>query len=51
MRIVVGVGDLLQRTSDGHISQVLDGWVIKRSGGVVCGLPRACGDEEHGFLG
>jgi hypothetical protein len=25
--------------------------VIERSGGAVCGLHRARGDEEHGFLG
>jgi hypothetical protein len=51
MRIVVGVGDLVQRTGDGRTGQVLGGRVIERSGGVVFGLHRARGDEEHGFLG
>jgi hypothetical protein len=44
MRTVVGVGDLLQRTEDGRTGQVLDGLVVKRSGGAVCGLHLACGD-------
>jgi hypothetical protein len=48
---MVGVGDLVQRTEDGRTGRVLGGRAIKRSGGVVCGLHRACGDEEHGFLG
>jgi hypothetical protein len=51
MRIVAGVGDLVQRIEDGRIGRVLGGRVIERSGGAVCGLHRACGDEEHGFLG
>jgi hypothetical protein len=51
MRIVVGVGDLIQRTRDGRTGRVLGGRVIERSGGVVCGLHRACGDEERKFLG
>jgi hypothetical protein len=50
-RIMVGVGDLVQRTGDGRIGRVLDGRAIERSGSAVCGLHRACGDEEHGFLG
>jgi hypothetical protein len=49
--IMVGVGDLVQRTEDGHTSQILGGRVIERSGGTVCGLQRARGDEERGFLG
>jgi hypothetical protein len=40
-RIMVGVGDLVQRTGDDRTGRVLDGWVIERSGG----------DEERGFLG
>jgi hypothetical protein len=32
------------------IGQVLGGRMIERSGDVVCGLHRACGDEERGFL-
>jgi hypothetical protein len=51
MRIVAGVGDLVQRTGDGRTGRVLDGRAIERSGGTVCGLHRACGDEEHEFLG
>jgi hypothetical protein len=30
--------------------QVLSGQMVKRSGDVVCGLYRAQGDEQHGFL-
>jgi hypothetical protein len=51
MRIVAGVGDLVQRTGDGRTGRVLVGRAIERSGGTVCGLHRARGDEEHGFLG
>jgi hypothetical protein len=51
MRIVAGVGDLVQRTKDGRTGRVLDGRVIERLGGTVCGLYRACGDEEREFLG
>jgi hypothetical protein len=51
MRIVVGVGDLVQRTGDGHIGRVLGGWAIERSGDIMCGLHGARGDEERGFLG
>jgi hypothetical protein len=51
MRIVVRVGDLVQRTGDGHTGQVLSGRAIERSGGAVCGLHRSRGDEEHRFLG
>jgi hypothetical protein len=32
------------------IGWVLGGWTIKRSGDAVCGLHRARGDEECGFL-
>jgi hypothetical protein len=51
MRIVTGVGDLVQRTGDGRTGRILGGRVIERSGGVVCSLHRARGDEERGFLG
>jgi hypothetical protein len=51
MRIVAGVGDLVQRTRDGLIGQVRGGQVIERSGGAVCGLHRVRGDEKHEFLG
>jgi hypothetical protein len=48
---VAGVRDLVQRTGDGHTGRVLGGRVIERSGGTVCGLHHARGDEERGFLG
>jgi hypothetical protein len=51
IRIVAGVGDLVQRTGDGHIGRELGGRAIERSGDAVCGLHRAHGDEEHRFLG
>jgi hypothetical protein len=50
MRIVAGVGDLVQRIGDGRIGHVLGGRAIERSSDAVCGLHRACGDEECGFL-
>jgi hypothetical protein len=50
-RIMVGVGGLVQRTRDGRTGQVLGGWAIERSGGVMRGLHRACGDEERKILG
>jgi hypothetical protein len=50
-RTVAGVGDLVQRTGDGHTGRILDGRVVERSGGAVCGLHRAHRDEECGFLG
>jgi hypothetical protein len=36
---------------DGRTGRVLGGRVIERSGGTVCGLHRAYGDEEREFLG
>jgi hypothetical protein len=51
MRIVTGVGDLVQRTGDGRTYRVLSGRTIGRLGDAICGLHRACGDEERGFLG
>jgi hypothetical protein len=48
---VAGVGDLVQSTGDGRTGRVLGGEVIERSGGVMCGLHRACGDKGRGFLG
>jgi hypothetical protein len=50
-RIMAGVGDLLQRTGDGHTDWVLGGRMIGRSGDAVCGMHLARGDEEHRFLG
>jgi hypothetical protein len=41
----------VQRTGDGRTGRVLGGRGIEGSGGVVCGLHRARGDEEHKFLG
>jgi hypothetical protein len=51
MSIVAGVGDLVQRITDGRIARVLDDRAIERSGGAMCGLHRARGDEERVFLG
>jgi hypothetical protein len=50
MRIVAGVGDLVQKIGDGRTGHVLGGRAIERLSGAVCGLHRACGDEECGFL-
>jgi hypothetical protein len=50
MRIVTGVGDLVQRTGDGRTGQVLGSQTIGRSGDTMCGLHRTRGDEEHVFL-
>jgi hypothetical protein len=50
-RIMAGVGDLVQRTRDDRTGRVLGGRAIERTGGIVCGLHRAHGDEERGFLG
>jgi hypothetical protein len=51
MRTVAGVGDLVQMTGDGRTGRVLGGRVVEKSGGTVCSLHRARGDEERGFLG
>jgi hypothetical protein len=51
MRIVSGVGDLMQRIEDDRTSRVLSGRAIERSGGAVCGLHRSRGDKERAFLG
>jgi hypothetical protein len=51
MRIVVGVGDLEQRTGDGRTCWILGGQMIERSGGIVYSLHHAHSDEERGFLG
>jgi hypothetical protein len=50
-RIIAGVGDMMQKTRDGHTGRVLGDRAIERSGGAVCGLHCARGDEERGFLG
>jgi hypothetical protein len=51
MRIMAGVGDLVQRTRDGYTGWVLGGRMDERSGDAVCGMHRACGNEEREFLG
>jgi hypothetical protein len=51
MRIMARVGDLVQRTRDGHTGRVLGGRMIRRSGDTVCGLHRVLGDKKCGFLG
>jgi hypothetical protein len=51
MRIMAGVGDLVQGTEDGCTGRVLDDRAIERSGGTVCGPHSARGDEEHRFPG
>jgi hypothetical protein len=43
-RTVTGVGDLVQRTRDGHTGQVLDARAVERSGETVCGLHLTRGD-------
>jgi hypothetical protein len=48
--IVAGVGNLVQRNGDGRTGRVLGGQAIERSGGTVCGLHYARGDEKRGFL-
>jgi hypothetical protein len=40
----------VQRIADDHTGQVLSGRGIERSGGAVCGLHHARGDEECRFL-
>jgi hypothetical protein len=50
MRIMAGVGNLVQRTRDGRTGWVLGGRMIRRSSGAVCGLHHARGDEERLFL-
>jgi hypothetical protein len=51
MRIVAGVGDLVQRTGDGRTGRILGGRTIEKLGGAVYGLHRVRGDEEREFLG
>jgi hypothetical protein len=48
---MTGVGDKVQRTGDGRTCRVLGGRAFERSGGAMCGLHCARGDEERGFLG
>jgi hypothetical protein len=51
MRIVARVGNLVQRTGDGHTRRVRGGRAIERSSDAVCSLHRARGDEKRRFLG
>jgi hypothetical protein len=51
MRIVMRVGDLVQRTRDSRTGWISGGRTIGRSGDIVCGLCCARGDDEHMFLG
>jgi hypothetical protein len=51
MRTVAGVEDLVQMIGDGHTGRVLGGRAVERSGGALCGLHLAHGDEKRGFLG
>jgi hypothetical protein len=51
MRIMAGVGDLVQRTGEGGTGQILGGRTIGWLGDVVCGVHRARGYEEREFLG
>jgi hypothetical protein len=48
---VARVGDLVQRTGDGRTGRVLGCRAVERSGGAVCGLHLARGDQKRGFLG
>jgi hypothetical protein len=48
---MAGVGDLVQRITDGRTGRVLSSQTIERSGGAVCYLHRARGDKEHEFFG
>jgi hypothetical protein len=40
-----------RRPGDGHTGWIHGARTIGRSGNVVCGLHRACRDEERMFLG
>jgi hypothetical protein len=51
MRIMTGVGDLVQRIENDYTCRILGGRAIERSGGTVCDLHYAHGDKEHRFLG
>jgi hypothetical protein len=51
MRIVAGVGDLMQKTEDGRTGLVLGGRTIGRSDDTVCSLYRVHGDEKCEFFG
>jgi hypothetical protein len=44
MKIVAGVGDLVQRIGDARTGRVLSGRAVERSGDAVCGLHLSRGD-------
>jgi hypothetical protein len=44
MRTMAGVGDLVQRTEDGHTGRVLGGRTVEMSGDAMCDLHLARGD-------
>jgi hypothetical protein len=50
-RIMVGVGELMQRTGDGCTGRIVGDRMIERSDGVVCDLHRAHRDKKREFLG
>jgi hypothetical protein len=50
MRIIARVEYLVQRIRNGRTGRVLSGQTIRRSGDALCGLHRARGDKERGFL-
>jgi hypothetical protein len=41
----------IEKPSGPFLGRVLGDRAVEKSGGTVCGLHRACGDEESGFLG
>jgi hypothetical protein len=50
MRIVAGVGDMVQRTGDGRTGRVHGGRAIERSGGAACDLHHHVETRSMGFL-
>jgi hypothetical protein len=50
-RIMVGVGDPVQRTRNGRTCPVLGDRAIEKLSGVVYGLHHARGDKKRGLLG
>jgi hypothetical protein len=50
MMIMAGVEDLVQKIRDDHTGRVLGGRSIERSGDIMCGLHRTCGDEGMSFF-
>jgi hypothetical protein len=50
MRIVAGVGDLVQKIGDGRTGRVLGGRTIGRSGDIMCGLHFAHQNQGRRFV-